>query len=310
MWKYILKRIFYFIPTILGISIIVFALIRFIPGDPVEIMLGEHPPTPEQREYYMRYLGLDKPIYVQFFVWIRRMLLGDWGVSLLNRMPIRELVFDRWINTLRLAIISMVIVTSIGILLGVISGYRVGTRIDKISRFLGILGWSAPSFLKGLILILTFSLYLGLFPSFGYGGLAHLILPSITLSLGGIAYISRITRGSMLEIAVQDYIKTAIAKGLRRRTILFRHILKNALLPVVTMLGGQFGWFLSGSFIIETIFAFPGIGRLTIQGIETRDYPIVQGCVFFISIIYCAINLIVDITYVYLDPRIRYGRKS
>jgi len=309
MLKYFLKRVLYFIPTIFGISVIVFVLIRMIPGDPIEIILGQHA-TPQLQEIAKSQLGLDQPIYIQFFYWLRNMLTGNWGISLFNRYPVSELIFRRFSFTIQLAVLSMANVATFGVLLGIIAAYKADSMIDNLSRNISIWLWSAPTFLSALILLLVFSLYLGLFPSMGSGGIEYLILPSIALSLPGISYISRITRGTILEVAGQDYIRTAHAKGLRRRRIMFRHVLKNSLLPVVTMLGMQFGWFLSGSFIVETIFSFPGLGELTTRSLLNRDYPIVQGCTFFIAIIYCSINLFVDVLYTYLDPRIRFERRA
>jgi peptide/nickel transport system permease protein len=307
MLKYILKRIGSFIPTILGISIIVFVLIRFIPGDPIEVILGEHA-TPEYVEIAKHQLGLDKPIYIQYFYWLRNMLMGNWGRSIFSRFPVYYIILNRFKFTIKLSILSMAMVASFGVLLGTLSAYKVGSRIDKFIRIFSILGWSSPHFLTGLILLLIFSVYLGLFPSMGSGGIEHIILPSLTLSVSGITYISRMTRGSLLEVMGQDFVKTAYAKGLTKRRIMFMHIFKNALLPVVTMLGMSLGWFLSGSYIVEIIFSLPGLGELTTTAILDRDYPVVQGCIFFTSIIYCTINLVVDILYTYLDPRVRYER--
>jgi len=310
MWKYILKRLAYFIPTILGVSILTFTIVRLIPGDPVEIILGRHPPTPEIRTYYQHILGLDQPIYIQFIIWLQRMFVGNWGESIISGLSVQYLVFHRFINTLQITLLSIIWIIPIGIILGVISAYKAGTLIDKTFRLFSILGWSAPDFLTGLILILLFSLHLKIFPSMGGGGIEYLILPSLTLSIGSIAYLSRITRGSLLDVAVQDFIRTARAKGLSKTKIMINHVLRNGLLPIVTICGMEFGWLLSGSFIVETIFSYPGIGGLTVQSISSRDFTVVQGCVFLITIIFCTINLLIDIFYVYLDPRIRYERRS
>jgi peptide/nickel transport system permease protein len=310
MWRYILKRIGYFIPTILGACLLAFIIVRLIPGDPVEIILGIHAITPEIRTYYQHVLGLDQPIYVQFIIWFQRMLTGDWGTSIISGLSVRDLVFRRFINTLQVTLIAIIFIIIIGTILGIISANKTGTRTDKILRVFSILGWSLPDFLTGLIFILIFSLYLNILPSMGGGGIEHLILPSLTLSIGSIAYVSRITRGSLLDVAVQDFVRTARAKGLSKGKIMINHILRNALLPIITILGMEFGWLLSGSFIVETIFSYPGIGGLTVQSISNRDFTVVQGCVFFIAIILCTINLIIDIIYVYLDPRVRYERRS
>jgi peptide/nickel transport system permease protein len=307
MLRYILKRVGYFIPTILGVSIIVFLLMRFIPGDPIEIMLGQHA-TPEIEEIARRQLGLDKPIYIQFVLWFRNMLMGNWGRSIFNRVPVIKLILRRFNFTIRLALLSMVELSFFGLLLGIISAYKLDSITDKSLRIFGILWWSAPSFVTALILLYVFAVYLGLFPAIGGGGIEHFILPSFSISLGGMGYISRMTRGSILEVVGQDFVKTAQAKGLTKRRIMLHHILKNALIPVVTVIAMQFGMFLGGSFIIETIFALPGLGELTTRSILNRDYPVVQGAVFFIALMFSSTNLIVDIIYTYLDPRVRYER--
>jgi peptide/nickel transport system permease protein len=203
----------------------------------------------------------------------------------------------------------MLINSIFGITLGVFSAYKAGTRIDSVIRFISILGWAMPQFLIGIVLIYVFSLKLNWLPAMGAGSLQHLVLPSITIAFSGVSYLSRITRGSLLEVAGQDFVKTAIAKGLPRRKILVSHILRNGLLPVITVLGLSFGWALSGSFIVETIFSYPGIGFLSTSSVTRRDYPVVQGTVLFFALIYCLSNLIVDVLYVYLDPRVRYERK-
>ena len=308
MWRYILKRLSYFIPTILGVTLITFTLVRLIPGDPVEIILGQHA-TAEVVDIYRRQLGLDRPIYIQYLIWLRRMFTGDWGVSMISNAKVMDLIFNRFKYTVQLALFSMAIVSLIGVFFGVLSAYKVDSRIDKGLRFFTIFGWSIPSFLSGLVLIYIFALRIHLFPAMGAGGIKHLILPSLTLSVWGVSYISRMTRGSILEVAGQDFVRTAQAKGLKRKRIWLKHILKNSLLPVVTMLGMQFGWFLGGSFIVETIFSFPGLGFLTTTSVLNRDYTVVQGAVLFIAFIYCIINLAVDILYVFLDPRVSYERK-
>ncbi len=307
MWKYILKRVLYLLPTLFGISLIVFTLVRLIPGDPAEIILGQRA-TEDIIIIIRRQMGLDKPIYVQYIIWMRNLLMGNWGVSLISNAPTTYLISHRFRYTFNLAIFTMFLITTGGLTLGVISAYKVGSRIDKILRFVVIFGWSLPSFLVSIVLIYIFALKLRMFPAFGAGEFRHLVLPAIASSIGGISYISRITRGSLLEVAGQDFVKTAKAKGLKVRRILISHVLRNALLPIVTVLGMSFGWALSGSFIVETIFSYPGIGFLTVQSVSNRDYPVVQGAILFIAIIYSLTNLIVDVLYVYLDPRIRYER--
>lgn len=309
MWKYIVKRIGYFIPTILGVSIIVFILVRLIPGNPIEIILGMKA-TPELEELAKRQLGLDKPIYIQFFYWLRNMAAGNWGQSIFSRIPVIDLILFRFRFTLKLALISMVEVVIFGLSLGILSALTADTVFDKLFRTLTILIYSPPYFVTALILMYVFSLYLGILPSMGAESAKHLLLPSFSLSFVGMAYISRITRGSILEVVGEDYVKTARAKGLPRMRIIIYHVLKNALLPIITVLGLQFGWFLSGSFIIETIFSLPGLGELATRSILNRDYPVVQGSVFFIALLYSSINLIVDVIYTFLDPRVQYERSA
>jgi len=307
MLKYVLKRIGLFIPTVLGVTIISFILVRSIPGDPVEVILGEHA-SPEYVEIAKHQLGLDKPIYIQYLFWLKNILMGNWGKSIFSRVPVFYHICHRLKFTLRLAALSMAMVSFFGILLGIISAYKFDSITDKFIRVICIFGWSSPHFLTGLILLLVFSVYLDIFPSMGSGGIEHLILPSFTLSLSGITYISRMTRGSILEIMGQDFVTTAVAKGLPKKRIMLKHVFRNALLPVITMLGMSLGWFISGSYIVEVIFSLPGLGELTVTSILDRDYPVVQGCILFASIIYCIINLVVDILYAYLDPRIRFEK--
>jgi peptide/nickel transport system permease protein len=308
MWKYIIKRVLYLIPTLLGISILVFTIVRLIPGDPAEIILGQRA-TEDIMIIVRQQMGLDKPIYVQYIIWLRNIITGNWGISLISNAKVTYLLSNRFGRTVNLAIFSMALISGFGIILGVISAYKVGTRIDNLLRFFMILTWSLPSFLVAILLIYIFALKLKMFPAMGAGELRHLVLPALATSTGGVAYIGRITRGALLEVAGQDFVKTATAKGLRKTKILFTHILRNALLPIVTVLGMSFGWALSGSFIVETIFSYPGLGFLITQSVSTRDYPVAQGCILFTAIIYSVTNLIVDILYVYLDPRIRYEKR-
>ena len=309
MWKYIGKRVLYLLPTLFGISLLVFTIVRLIPGDPAAIILGQRA-TEDLLIILREQMGLDKPIYIQFIIWFRNLMMGNWGTSLISNSDVTYLISNRFGRTVNLALLSMALISGVGIILGVISAYKVGTRIDNVLRFFMIFTWSLPSFLVAILLIYVFALKLKMFPAMGAGELRHLVLPALATSTGGIAYIGRITRGALLEVAGQDFVKTARAKGLRKTTILFTHILRNALLPIVTVLGMSFGWALSGSFIVETIFSYPGIGFLIVQSVSTRDYPVIQGSILFTAVIYSVTNLIVGILYVYLDPRIRYERKN
>lgn len=309
MFNYVLKRVAYIIPTVLGISVLTFVMIRLIPGDPGEVILGQHA-TGEAAEIIRKQLGLDKPIFVQYFYWLKNILVGNWGKSIFSGDSVLRLILFRFGYTAQLALLSIAIITIFGILLGVLSAWKANSIYDNLIRGISILFWSSPYFITALVLLVLFGVYLPLFPIMGAGGIEHLILPSFSLSLAGIVWISRLTRGSMLEIAGQNFILTAEAKGLPKRRIIFTHILKNSILPVITMLGIEFGWLLSGSFLVETIFSYPGLGELTVRSILNRDYPVVQGCVIFIATIYCLINLAVDILYAFIDPRVRYGKVS
>jgi len=308
MWKYIVKRLVYLIPTLFGITILTFAIMRLIPGDPVEIILGQRT-TAELVEIFEKQLGLDKPIYVQYLIWLRNILTGNLGKSLISNMEVSYLIFKRFHYTVRLAILTTAVNSSLGLFTGIISAYKAGGKVDKALRFWNIFGWSMPSFLVGIVLMYVFAVRLRLLPALGYGSIAHLIMPTMAIAFGGSSYLSRLTRGSLIEIAGQDFVKTAKAKGLTRRKIMVSHVMRNGLLPIVTVLAGSFRGALGGSFIIETIFSYPGIGYLATQSVSRRDYAVVQGSVLFFATLTCLTNLIVDILYVYLDPRVRYERR-
>jgi len=308
LWKYIVKRLGYFIPTLFGITILVFTLSRLVPGSPVETILGQHA-TAELEALFEAQLGLDKPIYVQYIIWLQNILRGDLGQSLISNRKVSYLLFHRFHYTIRLALLVTVVNAVVGISFGIISAWRSGGKIDQALRFISIFGWSMPSFLVGIVLIYVFALKLKMFPAMGAGSIANLILPTLTLAAGGSSYLSRLTRGSLLEIAGQDFVKTAKAKGLTKSKIMISHVMKNGLLPIVTVIAGSFRGALGGSFIVETIFAYPGIGYLATQSVSHRDYAVVIGTVLFFAILTCVTNLVVDILYVYLDPRVRYERR-
>lgn len=309
MLKYILmKRIPQIILVMLIASSLSFCLTRMIPGDPIEIMLGEVPATPEIREQLRRALGLDRPLYEQYLIYFQRLLRGDWGKSIFMGVPVSELIFSRFINTLILTSFSMLLSVIFGILFGVIAALKRGTIIDHILRGITLFGYSIPVFWWGLILILVFSVNLKVLPSVGFGTFQHLILPSVTIATFTAASISRITRISILEVLHQDCVITGRAKGLPFRVLLWRYIIRNAIIPVVTIIGLHFGTLLTGAVVTETIFAYPGIGKLMVDAIYMRDYPIITGGIFFLAFVFSLVNLLVDLTYVYLDPRVRLGR--
>jgi peptide/nickel transport system permease protein len=304
MLKYILKRIF-----LVGVTIVTFSTMHFAPGDPAEIIAvaryGDDL-TQEQIDWVRVTEGFDSPVYIQYLKWIEHVSRLDLGRSLVTSHDILEEITIRLPATFKLAVSSLVISLCIAIPAGIISAVRKNTVIDHLCMSAALLGVSIPNFWLGLLLIWLFSLTLHLFPSYGYGGGEHLVLPAITLGTSMAAITTRLTRSSMLDVLNQEYIVTAKAKGLDEKTILLRHALKNAMLPVITFAGLQLGFLLGGAVIVETIFAWPGIGKLLVDSIYARDFAMVQGCVLFIAVLFAFTNLIVDITYAFLDPRIRY----
>jgi peptide/nickel transport system permease protein len=309
MLKYALRRVLVAIPTILLVTVVVFALLHMVPGDPVELMLTEffgEPPTIEEIERERVRLGLDGPIPHQYFRWLIRVLQLDLGVSMRTGERVLSEIARAFPVTMELAIASVIVALLIAFPAGIISAVRQNSLADYSSRLGALLGLSIPNFWLGVLLILVFSLRLGLLPVFGRGEIQHLILPAITLGTGMAALSSRLLRSSMLEVLKEDYIRTARAKGLREHIVVCKHALKCALIPVVTIVGLQIGFALGGSAIVETIFAFPGIGRLMVESIFARDFVMVQGLTLVFALVIIIANLIVDISYAYLDPRIKY----
>jgi peptide/nickel transport system permease protein len=303
--RYLLSRLAQLVPVVFGVVTIVFLLIHLIPGDPVEIMLGESA-VAAQKEELRRDLKLDRPIAAQYAEFLGGLATGDLGVSFRSREPVLREILSRFPATLLLAAASLLVAVSIAVPLGILSAMRRHSWLDHFSAFLAMLGLSMPNFWLGPLLILVFSIHLGLFPVGGYGTARHLVLPALTMGTGMAAILMRMLRSSLLEEIHQEYVRAASAKGLSRRAAVLRHALGNSLIPVLTVLGLQFGALLAGSVITETIFSWPGIGRLTIQAIDARDYPLVQGCVLFIALCTVAVNLATDLLYSRLDPRIRY----
>jgi peptide/nickel transport system permease protein len=303
--KYLLRRILLLIPVVLGVATAVFLIIHLIPGDPVDIMLGEQAQTAD-RESLRRALGLDRPILEQYAKFLGGLSTGDLGQSLHPRRSVAALVAERLPATLELGAASMLVAIAMALPLGILAAARSRSWIDHGSMVGALLGVSIPNFWLGPLLISFFSLQLNWLPPSGRGGIAHLILPAVTLGTGLAAILTRMTRASLLEVLPKEFIRTARAKGLKETLVLLRHGLRNALLPVVTVAGLQIGAVLSGSVITESIFAWPGIGRLTIEAIAARDYPLVQGCVLVIALTYVALNLLTDLIYKVCDPRIRY----
>ena len=306
MRTYLLSRLAQLFPVVFGVVTIVFLLIHLIPGDPVEIMLGESA-VAAQKEELRRELKLDRPIAAQYVEFLGGLATGDLGVSFRSREPVLREILSRFPATLLLAAASLLLAVLIAVPLGILSAMRQHSLLDHLSAFLAMLGLSMPNFWLGPLLILIFSIRLGLFPVAGFGTARHLVLPALTMGTGMAAILMRMLRSSLLEEIRQEYVRVAAAKGLSRRATVLRHALKNSAIPVLTVLGLQFGALLSGSIITETIFSWPGIGRLMVQAIDARDYPLVQGCVLFIALCTVAVNLATDLLYSRLDPRIRYG---
>ena len=306
MLAFILQRLLGALLVILGVISIVFLLIHMIPGDPVEIMLGESASTAD-REALRTALGLHLPIGVQFQNYLYGLLQLDLGSSIHLRRPVAELLLERLPATGLLALATLLITLSLALPLGVIAAIRRNTWWDTGAMSFSMLGISIPNFWLGPLLILVFSLWLGWFPISGRSGVASVILPALTLATGLIAVLSRMVRSSMLEVLGEDYMRTARAKGMPPGRVILHHGLRNALLPVITLLGLQLGALLAGAVITETVFSWPGIGLLTIESIQSRDYPVVQACVLLISVTYVLVNLLTDLAYAWIDPRIRLG---
>ena len=305
MHSYLARRLLLALPVVLGVVTLVFLLIHLIPGDPVEIMLGESA-LPADRDALREALGLDRPILEQYGSFLWGLCRGDLGVSLQQRRPVTALIREHYPATLELTLAAMLISLLIALPAGILSGIRQYSVWDHSTMFLALLGVSMPNFWLGPLLIWVFSIQLGWFPVSGKGGLAHLLLPALTLGASMAAIVARMTRSSVLEVLREDYVMTARAKGLSEARIILKHVLRNAMLPVLTVVGLQFGALLAGSIITETIFSWPGLGTLMVKAIQTRDYPVVQGCVLVIALSYVLVNLLTDLLYGVIDPRIRY----
>ena len=304
MLKYISKRIIYLIPVLIGIVFLVFTIMYFSPGDPARLILGDR--APEEQVAALRHeLGLDLPYYQQLFNYIKNAIHGDFGNSYLLRMPVWDIIKLRFPLTLQLTTFTMLIAVLIGVPVGILSAVKQYSVIDAFSVIFALLMASIPAFWLGMLLMLLFSLNLGWLPSSGYEGVKWLILPSITLGFINCATIMRMTRSSMLEVVRQDFIRTARAKGATEKRVVFRHALKNAIIPVITVVGTAFGSSLGGAVVTETVFGLPGMGTQIITAIRQKDNPVVLASVIVIALAFSLVNLIVDILYTYVDPRIR-----
>lgn len=306
MVKFILVRLLGTIPVLLGVSILVFSMVRLVPGDPIDMMFSNlAPPSPEQRQAIRHEMGLDKPVYLQYVSFVGNALRGDLGKSYRTKRPVSEEIRNRLPNTIKLTIASLALSTLIGVVAGVLAATFKNTWIDFISMVIAIIGVSIPGFWLGLMIMMLFSVKLGWFPVAGADTWKHLVLPTVTLGVLASAILARMTRSAMLDVLNQDYVRTARAKGLREWRVIMGHAFRNALVPIVTILGLQIGGLLSGAFIIEAVFAYPGIGMLAVQALANRDFPLIQGIVLLVAVIYVLVNLAVDMLYSVLDPRVR-----
>lgn len=306
MIKYLIRRLLIAIPVIVIVSVLVFSMLHMMPGDPVMVMMRGTNATPEQIETIRKELGLDDPIHVQYGKYMWRALHGDFGRSLRNNRPVLEEISKQLPNTMQLAGAALSFAIIIGLTLGTLAAMRRNTWIDSLCMLGAQVGVSLPEFVTGLGLIFLFSLTLGWFPATGSGGVERLVLPALALGVAFAAITARLVRSSLTEVFAQDYILVARAKGLAGRLVVIRHAMKNALIPVVTIIGLQFGNLLGGAVVVETVFSRPGLGRLAVDGILSKDFPLVQGTVLLSAVIYVAINLIIDLLYAAIDPRIRY----
>lgn len=316
MLSYIVRRILVAIPVLLGITFITFALVSFAPGDPISSMLaGNEQLNPDIAEALVKYYGLDKPWYVQYATYLGNLLQGNLGVSMASRTKISDSVRLFFPNTMLLAFSSMFVALLIAIPVGIISATKRNTLFDYGSLTVAMFGVSMPSFWLGLMLMLLFGLQLRILPIYGMGEwkngvwdvVKHLIMPSITLGAGMAALLLRLTRASLLQVLSQEYVRTARAKGLPERIVLYKHALRNAFLPVITAAALQFGRLLGGSFIVESIFSWPGMGKYTLYAIGVRDYPVIQSTTLLFALSFVLVTLIVDVLYTFIDPRIRYN---
>ncbi len=305
MKSYILKRLFHSIFVLIGISVVVFIILH-LTGDPAALLMPMDA-TPEQVAQFRKEMGFDDPLWVQYWRFFKGTLHGDFGLSFRHSQPALELVLERMPATIQLTLAAMGIALVIALPVGILSAIRRNSILDHLGMTGALLGQSTPVFWLGIMLILIFSVTLQWFPSSGRGTLEHLVLPAVTLGMFTMARTARMMRSSMLEVLGQEYMKTAKAKGLSPGMVILKHGMKNALIPVVTIIGMELGTLLGGAVITETIFAWPGVGRLAVQAIYNRDYPVVQAAVFLLATIFVLVNLVVDILYTYLDPRVKLG---
>lgn len=301
---YLLKRLLLALPVLLGLTVAVFAMQALTPGDPAVLLLGENA-SPRQIAALRTEMGFDQPLPVQYVHFLSRLVTqGSLGKSIRTGRPVLVELRERFPYTLELAITAVVLSTCLGVPLGVIAAIHRGRRLDLLTMAGAILGVSIPSFWLALLMMMLFGARLRLLPLAGAGDWRHLVMPALTLAVPSMAIKARLTRSAMLDVLHQDYVRTARAKGLAERLVIVRHVLRTAMLPVITVIGLQFGGLLGGAFIVETIFAWPGVGRLAVQAVTTRDFPIIQGTVLLVAVAFIVSNLVVDLTYELLDPRV------
>ncbi len=303
---YLTQRVVGVVVTILFVAITIFLMVRILPGDPARVIAGVLA-TDQDVQRIRAQLGLDQPIWVQARIFLTDLVRGDLGISARTSNPVSAEILARLPNTVLLAVVSLVIAVAVGLPLGTLAAARAGSMTDLAVSALVVFGISMPVYWLGLMLIILFSIRLRWLPAAGFDGPASVLLPAITLAAFSVAFVARITRSSMLEVLRQDYVRTARAKGVKRRSVLWRHALRNALSPIVTVIGLQFGQLLGGAILTETVFGWPGVGRLLVDSIFSRDYPMVQGLVIVFALLFAVVNLIVDLLYERIDPRVRYG---
>jgi ABC-type dipeptide/oligopeptide/nickel transport system permease component len=302
----LIKRLLGTVPVIIGVLLLTFVLVHAIPGDPVEVMLGESASSAD-REVLRQNLGLDEPLAIQFFQYVSKVAQGDLGVSIHSKKPIVDLLAERLPATIKLAALALMIAICIGVPLGIVAALKVDRWADNLATVMSLTISAMPHFWLGPLLMMVFALWLGLLPVSGMDSNTAMVLPALTLGFGLAAILTRMTRASMLEVLHEDFIRTARAKGLPEKTVILKHALRAALLPIVTVLGLQLGSLLAGTVITETVFAWDGIGRLLVESIEKRDYPVTQACVLVIALTYVFVNLLTDIIYTRIDPRVRFS---
>jgi peptide/nickel transport system permease protein len=315
MLRFVASRCVHAIPVLIGVSVIAFLILRLAPGDPVQLMLPSHA-TRDEIEALRASLGLDRPLATQYLLWVSQVLQGNLGKSLFTSGPVLDELLERFPNTLVLAVAAIGLAIALGMPLGIVAAARRGTALDTGSMIASVIGWSMPNFWIGLLLVIVFSVWLRWLPTGGMYDimaedpgigdlLRHLVLPATTLAVGHMAYVARFTRSSLLEALSQDYIRTARAKGLGENLVILRHGLRNSLIPIISVLGVSIGHLLGGAVIVEAVFSWPGLGSLMVHSIMNRDFPVVQGAMLFAAVVFILVNLVADLLYAAVDPRIR-----